>query len=527
MNIKFKHICGMMVAAATLTSCYEDKGNYDYTEVEDISATGFPKQINVVQKADYIELSPSFTSTQNGAIDNNPNYEYSCMLWKSGGTFPDTKTRQKEIDTDHAKDVKYFADLSEGNYVIQYMVTNKQTGVTTNFKVPVKVTSSTYEGWMVLCDDKDGYANMDMVSVLSETRKETVHNILGAKAPKLKGARSMMMYARPSNYAAGDDMWYNTDEGTYSLNQRTLEALYNVTATEFMVTPKDEQVIANACMYLYGYSLCVTDKGNVYAKSSSSGAVYEDPVNTFTNGGALEFHAAPFIGVCMSRSGYDYYYNQKAILYDKDHQQFVSFDGSSNGNHTACSKIDDPENKLFSYQTGKDMIAMVNTAFSGGTTYAVMEDAAKKRYVYGINMTGGQLVQSLYEPLSAPDVDKATSFAFHSQYPYMFYNDGDKVYTYHLMNHTANVGLTLPGEEVTMVKFNLFYHQRTSTLFNKSDEFMAQQYMLIVGSYKKDNTDGNGGVLRFYKFDQATGTLTLAEQYDGFGKIKDVMYRER
>ena len=36
------------------------------------------------------------------------------------------------------------------------MVTNKQTGVTTNFKVPVQVTSATYEGWMVLCDDKDG-----------------------------------------------------------------------------------------------------------------------------------------------------------------------------------------------------------------------------------------------------------------------------------------------------------------------------------------------------------------------------------
>ena len=29
MNIKFKHICAMLVAAATLPSCYEDKGNYD------------------------------------------------------------------------------------------------------------------------------------------------------------------------------------------------------------------------------------------------------------------------------------------------------------------------------------------------------------------------------------------------------------------------------------------------------------------------------------------------------------------
>ncbi len=526
MNIKFKHICGMLVAAATLTSCYEDKGNYDYTEVETITGTGFPEKMSVVQKADYIELSPSFSSDLNGSIDNNPNYEYSCLLWKSGGTFPDTKTRQKEIDTDHAKDVKFFADLTEGRYVIQYMVTNKQTGVTTNFKVPVQVTSATYEGWMVLCDDKDGYARMDMVSVLSDTRRAAIHDILGTKIPKLKGARTLMMNARPSNYASGDDMWFCTDEGSWSLNQTTLKAQYDMTVSEFMVTPKDEKVIATDGQY-QGYRLCVTDKGNLYAKSNNYGAVFEDPINTLTSGGELEFHAAPFFGVFMGRSGYDTYYNQKAIVYDKDHKQFLTFDGSYYGDHTLCSKMDDPENKLFSYQTGKDMIAMVNTTFSGTTVYSVMQDDAKNRYVYGINMTGGQISQSLYEPMTAAGFGNATSFAFHSQYPYMFYNDGDKVYTYHLMNHTANVGITLPGEEVTMVKFNLFYNAPNANTFNKTDEFMAQQYLLIVGSYKKDSTDGNGGVLRFYKFNQENGSLTLVNQYDGFGKIKDVMYRER
>ncbi len=524
MNIRY--ICSMMLAAATLTSCYEDKGNYDYTEVETITGTGLPESMSVVQKADYIELSPSFNSDLNGNIDNNPNYEYSCVLWKSGGTFPDTQTRQKEIDNDHAKDVKYFADLSEGNYVIQYMVTNKQTGVTTNFKVPVQVTSSTYEGWMVLCDDKDGYARMDMVSVLSDTRREVIHDILGTKAPKLKGARSMMMNARPRNYASGDDLWFCTDDGSWSLNQSTLQALYDMTVSEFMVTPQDEKVVATDGLYM-GYRLCVTDKGNLYAKSNSSGAVFEDPINTFSTNGTLDFHAAPFIGVFVGRSGYDYYYNQNVLFYDIDHKQFLSWDGSYYGNHNVCSKMDDPENKLFSYQTGKDLIAMVNTAFSGSTTYSVMQDDAKNRYVYGINVTGGQITQSLYEPVTAPGFSNATSFAFHSQYPYMFYNDGDKVYTYHLMNHTSNVGITLPGEEVTMVKFNLFLHAPNASTFNKTDEFMAQQYQLIVGSYKKDNTDGDSGVLRFYKFDQETGSLTLVNQYEGFAKIKDVMYRER
>lgn len=522
MNIRLKYICSVAFAALTLTSCYEDKGNYDYTEAEEITGTGFPETMSVVQKSDYIELTPSFTSNLSGSIDNNPNYEFSCLLWKSGGTFPDTKTRQKEIDTDHAKDVKYFADLTEGKYVIQYMVTNKKTNVTTNFKVPVSVTSATYEGWMVLCDDKDGYARMDMVSVLSETRKQAIHDILGANAPKLKGARTMMMNARPSNYYSGDDLWYSTNDGTYSLNATTLTSLYNMTATEFMVTPQDEKVLVTDGLYM-GKRLCVTDKGTVYCKSSASGAVYEDPINTFTEGGSADFHAAPFIGVSMARPEY---YSYQAILYDKDHQQFLSWDGAYYGNSNVCSPIQDPENKLFSYKTGKDIVAMVNTKFSGATVYSVLQDASNQRYVYGINLTGGQIAQTMYEPVSAPGFANATTFAFHSQYPYMFYNNDDKVYAYQLMTHTANAALTLQGEEVTMVKFNLFYHV-PGAQFNKSDEFMAQQYMLIVGSYKKDNTDGNGGVLRFYKFDQATGSLTLVESYEGFGKIKDVMYRER
>ena len=99
----------------------------------------------------------------------------------------------------------------------------------------------------------------------------------------------------------------------------------------------------------------------------------------------------------------------------------------------------------------------------------------------------------------------------------MFYNDGDKVYSYHLINHAANLALTLPGEEVTMLKFNLFLHP-TTQLSDKSEEFAAQQYQLIVGSYKTSST---------YKFDQATGTLTLDKEYEGFARIKNVMYRER
>lgn len=94
------------------------------------------------------------------------------------------------------------------------------------------------------------------------------------------------------------------------------------------------------------------------------------------------------------------------------------------------------------------------------------------------------------------------------------------------MTDAVSEPLTLPGEEITLLKFNTFMRPESS-LSDKSEKFLEQQYYLIVGSYKKGDTTGKGGKLRFYKFDQASGSLTLMKEYDGFGKIKDVTYRER
>ena len=69
-----KHtILALLATTAMFASCYEDKGNYPYTEMVEITGDGFPAQISVVPKSDYIELNPTFTSSHTGTIDNNPN----------------------------------------------------------------------------------------------------------------------------------------------------------------------------------------------------------------------------------------------------------------------------------------------------------------------------------------------------------------------------------------------------------------------------------------------------------------------
>ena len=83
------------------------------------------------------------------------------------------------------------------------------------------------------------------------------------------------------------------------------------------------------------------------------------------------------------------------------------------------------------------------------------------------------------------------------------------------------------NETVTMLKFNLYRQCSLNDLNNQSDEFMARQYELMVGTYDNRVSGVDGGKLGFYKVDGANNSITKRVEYSGFARIKDVRYRER
>ena len=167
---------------------------------------------------------------------------------------------------------------------------------------------------------------------------------------------------------------------------------------------------------------------------------------------------------------------------------------------------------------------MEGTHFANNTVYTILQDGSGARSVYGINLSNSQFTQQSYiENIQAENFNQATSFAFHSQYPYMFYAYQDKLYTYNLGTQSLQQIITLPGEEITMVKFDLF---KSPNPLDIPENMQAQQYYLLVGSYNGSN---NGGTLRMYRFNNTTNQLEIIENrtYEGFGRIVDVTYRER
>ena len=522
----------------SLCACFDDKGNYDYREMAEITIENIPELIEVLGSSDHIVVKPKVISSLEGEItEDNPNFEFNYKIeLKAGGTIV---SGQRWVDLNPMKKL-YLDTLAvfvANTYVGWFSVMDKRSGVQTSAMFEVKVASPTYEGWMILCDEgAQKRVRMDMISVISAERTVPAYDILTPLGlPELKQAAGIGFY--PTLYSNPSDIIYvMSGEGTFKIDRETFktDASWDINNVDFVIPRVGENVIfytsvngSNAAGALA--CLCVTDVGNAYAQVLDyGGAAFEYPVNTSARGANPEYRVAPYIGVSLARPGR----SSTALFYDVDNQRFVGWKyGSDADGMQILTPVPDPDDALFSFRTGMELVYMESTRYSNGLVYAILQDDAGKRCIYGINMSGNGFVQEAkYENLNAPDFDKATSFAFHSQFPYMFYAVGNKVYLHNLGTNATypmdNIALG-DNEEVTMLKFNLYRQCSLADLSNQSDEFMARQYELMVGSYNHSASDNNGGRLGFYPVDGVNNSVTKRTEYEGFARIKDVVYRER
>lgn len=83
----------LSLLALGLAACYDDEGNYNYSEVPVIEV-----EANVpsgyLRGVDNFVFTPTITSTQEGEITaDNPNFEYACRLdTRLGSYFDDGQT---------------------------------------------------------------------------------------------------------------------------------------------------------------------------------------------------------------------------------------------------------------------------------------------------------------------------------------------------------------------------------------------------------------------------------------------------
>lgn len=527
---KISKIFAASLLLVSLTGCYEDKGNYTYSEIEEVTVT-FPSNISAMQGTEYIEFDPEVVSSINGPISaDNPDYAFDCKLYKSYTDEYGVSQRWTPMDPEGTKAVKFFADFSAGNYYFWYTVTNKKTDVTFNFKGNCSVISTTSEGWMVLSNDgSDKHVRLDLIFEDSKGVEHVRQDLFDDNAPVMHDAKKLVL--SPTLYSTGDQIALITGEGSQFLHPQTMQfmAAGNIKLSDFVLSTTPGEIVNWSQIFNNSWispltKTCVTDLGNVYGVTSSgAGAAFEYPMNTDVPGNPATYQVSEFIGTGQSRPGNSY----GALYYDITNKRFVGWYRYAS-EPRLLNVLRDPENAKFSFQTGMDIVYMEGTAFNN-IVWSVLQDASGKRYLYGIIVEGATAdfpQEGRYE-INAPDFDTADDYTFHPRTGLMFYSKDNKIYCYSIYNARLLDTLTLEaGEKVTMIKFNNIQNMTPENVNHWEGKLELDRYRLIVGS-----TTGaeNGGVVRFYDVDDlGTGKMTLNREYTGFGQeIVDVTYRER
>lgn len=558
--LKLMPVVGMC-AAISFTSCSKDKGNYTYSDKNIITIENIPALTSVLANAEYVDLKPVITSSIDGDVKaDDANYSFTYMRKNSEG---------KWVQLGSEKDLHILAEMSAGTNNCYFAVTDNRTGVQTIYPFDVRATTITSEGWLVLCNEgAEEKVRMDMLSQISLNRVTPAYNVLPTDEVNPMYHATKIGYVRTYGGFSNIFMFSETDSyvvptaDSYAYGELgKLTQAYEFKANQFLTNTNDHVVNHVTLPYqAFGRpnaAICVSKEGNAYAynyKSTNMSAAFEYPINTSTRGGNPEYKVSPCIGATELRfDGISTSY-ACALLYDVDNKRFIgwSSNGAANddpaGITQKCAPITDPtDGKKFSFQTGMDLVCMLNTAQSSGTVYCIMQDGSK-RHVYAISVLTDEFKQlDAFLNIDAPDFDKATCFAASSQYAVIYYAYKNKLYSYNLATK-ASAELDLDSkEEVTMLKFNRYDDPWGTgsgikqSFLGKLDEATRQIYLdrqneLIVGSYDSSASDGNGGILRFYTVGDGGQNLALKKdqandaervwEFKDFARIVDVRYKE-
>ena len=256
-----------ILSVVLFTSCYEDKGNYDYTPVENVHIGEMASKYTI-GFGDTLKINPkciSLTDTTE-IVD----WEY---LWKIG----QVKVIGNELN------LRYVAD-TVGSFTAFLQITNPETGLSYFREFLLSITSPYSMGWMILTKRAEGTA-LDFLS--PETRE-----IEGVKQQVYKLKENIYRKENPGETLEGEpagicEHWLGDDDGaevmlmlnggkgSLELNgESMLREVY--TREEFLngTWPSEDFKIRDAWHGNWG-SYIVSEKGELYARKNISNAAFQ------------------------------------------------------------------------------------------------------------------------------------------------------------------------------------------------------------------------------------------------------------
>ncbi|MBO9634793.1 MAG: hypothetical protein J7578_16900 [Chitinophagaceae bacterium] len=510
-------ILTLTALAGFLPACYKDKGNYDYTPINEITISGLAKSYSAIYGKDILHIEPAIKLTEN--ITDPSRLSYYWILVK-GTTRLDTLGTSPVLD--------YPVDIAPDTYVLNLRIVDNATGVAWKAGTNLSIGTLYGTGLMLMGTGENGNAEVDMISMVSDT--QVVRHILSTSGlPALQGPVTIVHNGDKSTNDNYGRLWAMTQSGSYFLDRKTMKSttakkfgtiiaindnLDKETLTPMLYAPQIRDRAGNTGN-TYARAMMTSD-GNIFPSHTflTAGDFYTNPINRVENNFDHLIKTAPYLFYPIANMG-------AVIWYDTEKQRFLNY--ASFGFGLFSTLMNDIAGDPFPWDqagAGRTLVYGENTrntdgGSTNGNSFAIMKDGSNNYFLYKFYANGATpLKRDMYTVLPiAAGFANADKFAFSSRRSVLFYTVGNTLHAYDY-NKGFEKSYTFPelgSDEITMIKFDTQIDYTTNALYiatyNPSTKGRLRRYML--------GTDPN------------TVTITPVERadWDGLVKIKDMNWR--
>lgn len=507
-----------MALALTCVSCYDDKGNYDYTDLEVVEVEKPGDNIlekYIISRFDTLTIDPKVTYQGKQVVGDEAPLDYLWTLYTThtgvGVDYTiDTLSTSRKLDAQITR--------GGGDYALHLTVRNRNDGVEYYMQTQLTIEESISAGWLLLYECADAPGQSDVGLVVNEWTKNNIiknrefWDLYKASNNRHLNGEPRCIHHTVANLAQGDIVMIFTNKEYAGVSHNTFEK--NTTfGNLFYEEP------ANYGFNYYGpagaaaLGETLVNDNKVYVTSFMGSRNNFFGVAKSGDYGKLANWAS-----ATRAASYD------AVVYDQTNQRFlvaprsgVSFTSFAAQAPTAAFDVNNVGMELWMGDFGG---AMFNDFlfFKKGSEYYLAE--ANFGLTSNINLPN--LGTGLYNITASPGIANATTMAAAMQGQYVLYGSGNKVYNLaYNQSTTATTLWTAPdsGEEVTCIALQKFYYR----VIAMAGILPYANRILHIATWNESKKEG-----KFYEYEinPASGAL-LGEPkvYTVPGKVKSMCWK--
>ena len=323
-------------------ACTEDKGNYDYTPLNDLSISGIESEY-LIERDSQLVIPVTITADEDF---QESRYDYLWYVWRvNNAADPDTLSWEKDLNVT--------ISVVPGDYDLRYIVTDKNTDISYTYRTSLTVIDSYSKGVMAL-SNAGGQADVTFINAVNTLTPHVYVEANGESA----GNNPLGIYYIGGGEFVAPLVVIATEEGSKVANPADFSEFMDF--SELFYFAPEPGIMQCLCKSNWGYDEYVIVDGKVYNRRLAFVENLYQPYDTQAKG---DYYAATF---SMYES------TNAAFFYDQVGQRFIY------NNYGVMIPV---EASSGAFNAADMQMDMVYGFALDENLRAVMEDEAGQRYM--------------------------------------------------------------------------------------------------------------------------------------------------